>query len=1027
MPFGAAASGGRVVGASMGYLAIYAFLNLSAFAVAAWWGPATRRSGSRTTAGWCATSRGPAGRWPSRWSRWPGCRRASSGCSPRSWCSTRAAGPATWLAVVMAVNVAIGLVYYARWLAELFRPPRGGARLALRRTQRRRGRDRDDLHRRCGVLGLPRLAPGPGPRRPPVVRDVPLFHSRSAAGTHGLARGGRLRSWLRWYRLTGYADERTAMTRWTRDRDIDENDVEVHDQKHAAAGVTAVAVSMKRALEQMGADPHGRAPCSSSTRPTASTAMGCAWPDPDPDHRHTAEFCENGAKAVAEEATTRPRRPGVLRRSTRSPTWRERTDYWLGQQGRITEPMVPPRGRARTTSRSAGTTRSRWSASTLSGLASPDEAVFYTSGRTSNEAAFAYQLFARAFGTNNLPDCSNMCHESTSVALAEVDRHRQGQRQPRGRPRRRADRDHAARTRAPTTRGCSPRWRRRSRTAPRSSPINPLPEAGLMRFKNPQTPARRQRRRHRARRPAPADPDQRRPGAVPGDRRAAAAEDAPAAARTRPDFVERHTTGFEDVGRARPRRSTGTPCERATGPDPRADRGGRRDVRAPRRRPSSAGRWASPSTATPSRRSRRSPTSRFLQGNIGKPGAGLCPVRGHSNVQGDRTMGIWEKPPAHFLDALAEGVRLRAAPRARPRHRRRDPGAARRQGEGLLRAGRQLRLRRPRHRRSPRRRCATPTLTVQVSTKLNRSHVVRGRDGADPADPRAHRAGPHRRPRPAGHRRGLDVARCTPRRAARARPRRTCAPRSTSSARSPQATLGDRHGDPVGGVPRRLHRDPPARSPASCPAATAYDEKVDRPGGFVLPHPPRDSRTFPTEAGQGGLHGEPARRAARARGPAAAADAAQSTTSSTPRSTASTTATAASQDGRRVVFVHPDDIADARASPTARSSTWSASGRTGPSGRRRRSGSSPTTTPRGCAAAYYPETNPLVPLDSTALGQQLPDVEVGHHPARPQRSPRGRQHRPRGRAGRGRGPQGTSPADPPELNAKQATVPSGSR
>ena len=143
------------------------------------------------------------------------------------------------------------------------------------------------------------------------------------------------------------------------------------------------------------------------------------------------------------------------------------------------------------------------------------------------------------------------------------------------------------------------------------------------------------------------------------------------------------------------------------------------------RRPRSpAGRWASPSTATPSPRSRRSPTSRSLQGNIGKPGAGLCPVRGHSNVQGDRTMGIWERPPTHFLDALADGVRLRPAARARPRHRRRRSGrcaTARPRSSSAL-GGNFVAAAPDTDVTEAAMRDAD--LTVQVSTKLNRSHVV---------------------------------------------------------------------------------------------------------------------------------------------------------------------------------------------------------------------------------------------------------------------------------------------------------------
>ena len=172
------------------------------------------------------------------------------------------------------------------------------------------------------------------------------------------------------------------MSRRAPSRDIDEADLEVEGAEQAAAGSTAVAIAMKRAVEQMGVARVRRGPCAELNQVDGFDCQGCAWPDPDPAHRHTAEFCENGAKAVTEEATQRPGRAGVLRRATRSPSWRERTDYWLGQQGRITEPMVLRDGRAPTTSRSPGTTRSRMIARhAATAWLSPDEAVFYTSGQ----------------------------------------------------------------------------------------------------------------------------------------------------------------------------------------------------------------------------------------------------------------------------------------------------------------------------------------------------------------------------------------------------------------------------------------------------------------------------------------------------------------------------------------------------------------------------------------------------------------------------------------------------------------------
>ena len=271
-----------------------------------------------------------------------------------------------------------------------------------------------------------------------------------------------------------------------RDRraDYDEGDLGVEDRKKAAAGVTGVAVAVKRSLEQMGLVR------SVETLLELNQAEGfdcpsCAWPDPDPGHRKIAEFCENGAKAVAEEGTKRRADPEFFARYSIDEL-ASRSELWLGKQGRITHPMVKRPG-------ATHYTPIEWDeAFTLIGeqlksLDSPDQATFYTSGRASNEAAFVYQLFARAFGTNNLPDCSNMCHESTSIALQESigigkasvtldDVHNaeliilQGQNPGTNHPRMLTALEEAKQNGA------------------KILTINPLREAGLVNFRNPQTP-----------------------------------------------------------------------------------------------------------------------------------------------------------------------------------------------------------------------------------------------------------------------------------------------------------------------------------------------------------------------------------------------------------------------------------------------------------------------------------------------------------------------------------------------------------
>src|SRR3954447_10642973 len=265
---------------------------------------------------------------------------------------------------------------------------------------------------------------------------------------------------------------------------IEEDELVVSEPNDHAAGVKAVAVSMGRALHHMGPARTART-LLKLNQTNGFDCMSCAWPDPDPEHRHQAEFCENGAKAVAEEATTARATPAFFA-SHRIGDLDAHDEHWLGQQGRITHPMVKRPG-ANHYEPIDWNAAFNLIARELNTLDDPNQALFYTSGRTSNEAAFVYQLFARAFGTNNLPDCSNMCHESTSVALAEVigigkasvtldDLHHadliviSGQNPGTNHPRMLSALEIAKYNGA------------------KIIAVNPLKEAGLLRFKNPQTP-----------------------------------------------------------------------------------------------------------------------------------------------------------------------------------------------------------------------------------------------------------------------------------------------------------------------------------------------------------------------------------------------------------------------------------------------------------------------------------------------------------------------------------------------------------
>ena len=266
--------------------------------------------------------------------------------------------------------------------------------------------------------------------------------------------------------------------------DIDESQLEVTPAKDTAAGVPAVAVSMDRAVRSMGVRRATRS-LLKLNQVDGFDCPGCAWPDPAPGHRHTAEFCENGAKAVAEEGTKLQVGPEFFAAHSLADL-ESHTDYWLGQQGRLTHPMVRREG-ATHYSPIDWDDAFRLVGSTLRTLESPNEAIFYTSGRTSNEAAFLYQLFVRAFGTNNLPDCSNMCHESTSVALAEVTGIGKGSVS--------LDDIHEAELILVVGQNPGsnhPRMLSALETAKQRGAtiiaVNPLAEAGLARFRNPQTP-----------------------------------------------------------------------------------------------------------------------------------------------------------------------------------------------------------------------------------------------------------------------------------------------------------------------------------------------------------------------------------------------------------------------------------------------------------------------------------------------------------------------------------------------------------
>ena len=428
-----------------------------------------------------------------------------------------------------------------------------------------------------------------------------------------------------------------------------DDDLQITPPKTKAAGLPSVLSSFVHMHRHGHSVPRALSILSKMNQTDGFDCPGCAWPDPD-DRASLTEFCENGAKAAAWE-TTRERIDWKFFQKYSIDELAKKSDLWLGQQGRITEPlMLRPGSRFyEPISYAEGFAKV---ASALRGLASPNQAVFYTSGRTSNEAAFLYQLFVRAYGTNNLPDCSNMCHESSGVGL--------GQTVGIGKGSVTLDDIHEADTiivmgQNPGTN--HPRMltalQRAKKNGAKIIAINPLPEAGLMGFVNPKSPR------------------QILSGGIPiadlflqvqinGDVALLKAlmcllleheAQAPGSVLDE-DFISLHTEGFSELRRHLERQSIDE-LVAAAGIS-------RRDleeaVQIILRSRKTIVCWAMGLTQHKNGVGNVREIVNFLlmRGSIGIPGAGTCPVRGHSNVQGDRTMGIHDRPSKAFLDRIQE-------------------------------------------------------------------------------------------------------------------------------------------------------------------------------------------------------------------------------------------------------------------------------------------------------------------------------------------------------------------------------------
>ena len=486
--------------------------------------------------------------------------------------------------------------------------------------------------------------------------------------------------------------------------------------KNSAAGIPAVVSTLKFGLKNMGFK-NSISKLSKVNDFNGFDCPGCAWPDPD-SHRSFAEFCENGAKAVSDEGTKKRADRDFWSKWSVSEL-SNKSDYWLNSQGRLTEPMIlyPDSNYYRPVS---------WDdafdiiADNLVQLDNPDQAIFYTSGRTSNEAAFMWQLLARRFGTNNLPDCSNMCHESSGVALTEsigigkgtvtledfnsadliiVVGQNPGTNHPRM----------LSALRDAKKKGAS------------IISINPLTETGMKNFKHPQNPI-----------------EMLGFGSTIADRHLklrinsdqalfrAFSKSVIESGNIDEEFISNYTDGYDEYKKTvlesdidEISRVTGIPRKEILEVGEKVSKSKSTIVC-----------WAMGITQHKNSVSTIQEIVNFLLlgGNIGRKGAGVCPVRGHSNVQGDRTVGINHKPSLSFIDSLQKSTGIKSP----EKHGFDSVEAVKAMENGvgkvfLAMGGNFLSAMSDTNRTS--KALSNCLLTAHVSTKPNRSHLITGKVG----------------------------------------------------------------------------------------------------------------------------------------------------------------------------------------------------------------------------------------------------------------------------------------------------------
>ena len=747
--------------------------------------------------------------------------------------------------------------------------------------------------------------------------------------------------------------------------DIDEDDLVVTEPKDSAAGLKAVGVSFERGLTQAGVSRTVRS-MFRVNQPDGVDCPGCAWPESITGDRKKIEFCENGAKALAEENTRR----------IASPEWwaahsieelSEKTEYWLGQSGRITHPMMIRNGethyRPITWNEAFDTIGEHVRATT------PDRCVFYTSGRTPNETAFMYQLLARSLGTNNLPDCSNMCHESSGVALNPTIGIGKGTVSLE-------DIEEAELvfvvgqnpgTNHPRMLGSLAECRK---NGGKVIAVNPLPEAGLMRFKDPQTPSGLIGGGERT-------SDEFLQVKVGGDLALFQAlghlllqkEVANPGSVVDHDFIASSTDGFDAYAAARAELPWDEILE-ATGLE-RAEIEHAADLLAASKATIFC--WALGITQQPHSVDtiKEIVNLLLLQGNFGKPGAGACPVRGHSNVQGDRTFGIWEKPGEDMLQRLDAEFGIEA-----PREHGYDSTEAMRAMEAgkvdvFVSLGGNLALANS-DTDVMERGMQRTGLTVHISTKPNRSHVVHG--GTSIILPTLGRTDLDDK-----HPGGIQFLSVENSMSVVSRTQGRLKPVSDHLLAEPVilARMADAIFGPDHIVDWRAMADDYDVIRDHCsrviPGTEDFNRRVRTEFGFVLPNPPRDERRFATPQQKAQFTVSPLEYLTPPAGHLVL---------QTMRSHDQYNTTFYGLDdryrgikgGRRVILIHPDDLAEAGFEDRALVDVVSVFNGEERVAEKFRLVSYPTV--RGCVAAYFPEANALVHRDLVARESNTPGFKA---------------------------------------------------